>query len=90
MNITSLDALPAAFGNSTEMLQELVQSVVREELQRQRLGQNAPMLSSLADVICKEVQQAVQEAHTQKPHPNAYTEAPLTHQPNLSYANILL
>ncbi|KAH7955291.1 hypothetical protein HPB52_000095 [Rhipicephalus sanguineus] len=35
-----------AFGNSMEMLRELVRSVVREELQKQRLGQSAPMLSS--------------------------------------------
>ncbi|KAL1444821.1 hypothetical protein MTO96_027634, partial [Rhipicephalus appendiculatus] len=56
-NITSLDLLPPVFGNSMEVLRELVRSVVREELQKQRLDQNAPMLSSLADVIREEVRQ---------------------------------
>ncbi|KAL1473469.1 hypothetical protein MTO96_038645, partial [Rhipicephalus appendiculatus] len=56
-NITSLDLLPPVFVNSMEVLRELVRSVVREELQKQRLDQNAPMLSSLADVIREEVRQ---------------------------------
>ncbi|KAH7939175.1 hypothetical protein HPB52_008045 [Rhipicephalus sanguineus] len=86
MNIASLDALPAAFGNSMEVLRELVRSVVREELQKQRLGQSAPMLSSLADVIREEVRQAVQEPQT-----NAHTEVPLQRQqPSVSYADALL
>lgn len=45
VNMACLDALPAAFGNSIEMLWELVRSVVREELQKQQLGENAPGLS---------------------------------------------
>ncbi|KAH7956602.1 hypothetical protein HPB52_010977 [Rhipicephalus sanguineus] len=86
MNIASLDALPAAFGNGMEMLRELVRSVVREELQKQRLGPSAPMLSSLADVIREEVRQAVQEPQT-----NAHTEVPLQRQqPSVSYADALL
>ncbi|KAH7955292.1 hypothetical protein HPB52_000096 [Rhipicephalus sanguineus] len=69
-----------------EMLRELVRSVVREELQKQRLGQSAPMLSSLADVIREEVRQAVQEPQT-----NAHTEVPLQRQqPSVSYADALL
>ncbi|KAL1476408.1 hypothetical protein MTO96_036525, partial [Rhipicephalus appendiculatus] len=56
-NITSLDILPPVFGNSMQVRRELVRSVVREELQKQRLDQNAPMLSSLADVIREEVRQ---------------------------------
>ncbi|KAH7985312.1 hypothetical protein HPB52_025716 [Rhipicephalus sanguineus] len=58
MNITSLDVMPPVYGNSMEVLRELVRSVVREELQKQRLDQNAPMISSLADVIREEVRQA--------------------------------
>ncbi|KAH7935354.1 hypothetical protein HPB52_006741 [Rhipicephalus sanguineus] len=54
MNITSLDFMPPVYGNSMEVLRELVRSVVREELQKQRLDQNAPMISSLADVIREE------------------------------------
>ncbi|KAH7951700.1 hypothetical protein HPB52_011472 [Rhipicephalus sanguineus] len=86
MNIASLDGFPAAFGNSMEMLRELVRSVVREELQKQRLGQSAPMLSSLADVIREKARQAVQEPQT-----NARTEVPLQRQqPSVSYADALL
>lgn len=48
MNVTSVDAVPAVFGNSVEVIRELVRSVVREELQRLRLDQNAPTPSSLA------------------------------------------
>ncbi|KAL1436917.1 hypothetical protein MTO96_049214 [Rhipicephalus appendiculatus] len=65
-NITSLDLLPPVLGNSMEVLRELVRSVVREELQKQRLDQNAPMLSSLADVIREEVRQVSRMA-VQKP-----------------------
>ncbi|KAL1483309.1 hypothetical protein MTO96_033280, partial [Rhipicephalus appendiculatus] len=55
--ITSLDVLPLVFGKSMELLRELVRSVVREELQKQRLDQNAPMFSCLVDVIREEVRQ---------------------------------
>ncbi|KAH7971601.1 hypothetical protein HPB52_000521 [Rhipicephalus sanguineus] len=68
-----------------EMLRGLVRSVVREELQKQRPGQSAPMLSSLADVIREEVRQVVQEPQT-----NAHTGAPLQRQPGMSYADGLL
>ncbi|KAL1462084.1 hypothetical protein MTO96_027312 [Rhipicephalus appendiculatus] len=83
-NITSLDFLPPVFGNSMEVLRELVRSVVREELQKQRLDQNAPMLSSLADVIREEVRQVVQE-----PQLSAQREAPLQQQPRITYADVL-
>ncbi|KAL1477317.1 hypothetical protein MTO96_035827, partial [Rhipicephalus appendiculatus] len=45
-----------------ELLRELVRSVVREELQKQRLDQNAPMVSSLVDVIREEVRQVICDA----------------------------
>lgn len=85
MNVTSLDVMPPAYGNSMEVLRELVRSVVREELQKQRLDQNAPMISSLADVIREEVRQAVRE-----PQLNTQPELPLQQQPRMSYADALL
>ncbi|KAH7932304.1 hypothetical protein HPB52_024748 [Rhipicephalus sanguineus] len=54
MNITSLDLLPRVYGNSMEVLRKLVRSVLREQLQKQRLDQNASMISSLADVMREE------------------------------------
>lgn len=83
--VTSLDMLPPAFGNGMEALRELVRSVVREELQRQRLDQNAPMLSSLADVIREEVRQVVRE-----PSSNAQPGPPLQQKTRMTYADVLL
>ncbi|KAH7963696.1 hypothetical protein HPB52_022424 [Rhipicephalus sanguineus] len=77
--------MPPVYGNSMEVLRELVRSVVREELQKQRLDQNAPMISSLADVIREEVRQAVRE-----PQLNTQPELPLQQQPRMSYADALL
>lgn len=70
MDIISLDLLRPVFGNSMEALRELIRSVVREELQKQWLDQNAPMLSLLADRILEEVRQVVRE-----PQLNASTTA---------------
>lgn len=84
MSVTSVGAVPAVFGNSVEVIRELVRSVVREELQRLRLDQNTPTPSSLADVVREEVRQAVRE-----PQLSAQPQAPLLRQPSLSYADVV-
>lgn len=87
INIASVDAMPTVFGSNMDVLRELVRSVVREELQRQRHDQSPPALSSLADVIRDEVRQVVQEPLAQ---PGAQLGAPLQLPPRVSYAEALL
>ncbi|KAL1416662.1 hypothetical protein MTO96_027643 [Rhipicephalus appendiculatus] len=58
LGIASVDAVPT-LGDNMEFLRELVRSVVREELQRQRLDHSTPAVSSLADVVREEVRLAV-------------------------------
>ncbi|XP_075532822.1 uncharacterized protein LOC142566017 [Dermacentor variabilis] len=84
MNITSVDTVPAVFGNSVDIIRELVRSVVREELQRLRLDQNAPTPSSLADLVREEVRQVVRE-----PQLSAQPQVLRLRQPSVSYADVL-
>ncbi|KAL1482150.1 hypothetical protein MTO96_034003 [Rhipicephalus appendiculatus] len=55
LDIASVDAVPTTLGNRMVFLLELVRSLVREKLQRQRLDLSAPAVSSLADVMREEV-----------------------------------
>ncbi|KAL1464003.1 hypothetical protein MTO96_027037 [Rhipicephalus appendiculatus] len=59
LGIASIDAVPTIFENSMECLRKLVRSVVREELQRQRLDHSTPAVLSLADVMLEEVRLAL-------------------------------
>ncbi|KAH7969752.1 hypothetical protein HPB52_021720 [Rhipicephalus sanguineus] len=91
LGIASIDSVPAVFGNSVEFLRELVRSVVREELQRQRLDHSAPAVSSLADVVREEVRMAVRDPQPIRgPQQYAQTEAPQQRPQRSSYADALL
>ncbi|KAH7956779.1 hypothetical protein HPB52_012650 [Rhipicephalus sanguineus] len=85
------DAVPTVFGNSVEFLRELVRSVVREELQRQRLDHRAPAVSSLADVLREEVRLAVRDPQPiREPQHYAQPDAPPQRPQRVSYADALL
>ncbi|KAH7938823.1 hypothetical protein HPB52_000833 [Rhipicephalus sanguineus] len=85
------DAVPTVFGNSVEFLRELVRSVVREELQRQRLDHRAPAVSSLADVVREEVRLAVRDPQPiREPQHYAQPDAPPQRPQRVSYADALL
>ncbi|KAH7968696.1 hypothetical protein HPB52_010663 [Rhipicephalus sanguineus] len=86
------DSVPTILGNSVEFLCELVRSVVREELQRQRLDPSASAVSSLADVVRREeVRMAVRDSQPMRgPQHYAQTEAPPQRPQRSSYADALL
>ena len=84
VNAASVEGVSAVFGNSIDVLRELVRSVVREELQRQQLISNPTTISSLAEVVREEVRQAVREQQ-----PQAQPQASLPVQPAISYAEVL-
>ncbi|KAH7968374.1 hypothetical protein HPB52_007986 [Rhipicephalus sanguineus] len=91
LGIASVDAVPTVFGNSVEFLRELVRSVVREELQRQRLDHRAPAVSSLTDVVREEVRLAVRDPQPiREPQHYAQPEAPPQRPQRVSYADALL
>ncbi|KAH7934976.1 hypothetical protein HPB52_002520 [Rhipicephalus sanguineus] len=55
------DAVLTVFGNSIEVLCELVRPAVRDKLQGQRLDHRAAAVSSLADVVREEVRLVVRD-----------------------------
>ncbi|KAH8026546.1 hypothetical protein HPB51_021440 [Rhipicephalus microplus] len=59
VNVASVDTVSAVFGNGIDVLQQLIRSVVREELQK--LNGHSSTVSSLAEVVREEVRQAVRE-----------------------------
>lgn len=83
VNVASVDAVSAVFGNGIDVLRELIRSVVREELQK--LNGNPSTVSSLAEVVREEVRQAVRE---QQPQAQP-VQASVPMQPAVSYAEVL-
>ncbi|KAL1421212.1 hypothetical protein MTO96_004223 [Rhipicephalus appendiculatus] len=90
LGITSVGAVPT-LGDNMEFLRELVRSVVREELQRQRLDHSAPAVSSLADVVREEVRLAVRNPQPIRERQHyAQPEVPPQLSQRVSYADALL
>ncbi|KAL1478226.1 hypothetical protein MTO96_016412 [Rhipicephalus appendiculatus] len=90
LGIASVDAVPT-LGDNMEFLRELVRSVVREELQRQRLDHSTPAVSSLADVVREEVRLAIRNPQPIRERQHyAQPEVPPQLSQRVSYADALL